>query len=202
MEGVWPGSRGEGEQGGAEGGSPLDGVREVFHQMMEVAVAVVAPPGGPASPAVGGFGVKLVVGAVSGTRRCAVDTPPSAVVVSPVGGRVPEDDDVVMPLEASEAVEGMDQVLPAGPSEDCSGSPKALPAPVFEVVIVAAVVDLPLVPPTVTSSGLAEVLPPAMVALVLVVSSDWPRPRLDVEFGTGSGAVEAEDSVVVHVASD
>lgn len=88
----------------------------------------------------------------------------------------------------------------SGLSEICSGSPRAPPASV-EGVVVAVVVDLLLVPPAVAFGGFAKVLPRSAVMAVVkvVVSSDWLRPRFDVESGTGS--VVVEDSVLVHVAS-
>lgn len=189
VEEAWPSSRG-GEEGageGAEGGSPLDCGRQVCHRTTDVEAVLAVPPGGPSSPAVDGFVVANVMEeAASGSAWGLVDTPPSVVVVPSVGP------------ERAVTVGEVGLAPPAGPSEDSSGSPRTAPALVFAGVVVAVAVDLPPVPPAATSGGPAEVLPPAAVAVV-VVSSDWLRPRLDVESGTGS--VVAADSVLVRVAS-
>lgn len=75
-------SRGEEREGlRADGGSPLDGGRQVCHRMTEADVVVVAPPGGPSSPVVDGLEVAPVVeGFASGGARCLVGTPLSVVV--------------------------------------------------------------------------------------------------------------------------
>lgn len=195
VEGAWPRSRGEDREGlRAEGGSPLDGGRQVCHRVMVVEV-VVAPPGGPSSPAVDGLEVAPVVeGVSSGSALCLVDTPPS-VVVSRIG---PETVVTVAEVGLPPSV---------GLSENCSGSPSGPPAPVFEVVVVAVVVDLLPVPTVVAFGSLAVVLPLAVltvavvvVVVMVVISSDWLRPRLDVERGTGLVGLVV-DSVLVHVAS-
>lgn len=61
VEGAWPRSRGEDREGlRTEGGSPLDGGRQVCHRMKGVEV-VAAPPCGPSSPAVDGLEVAPIL---------------------------------------------------------------------------------------------------------------------------------------------
>lgn len=148
----------------AVGGSPLDGGRQVCHGMTEADV-VAAPPGGPSSPAVEGLEVAPVVVAVaaSGRARGVLENHPSVVVLS-VG------------LETVVTVGEVGVASSVGLSENCSGSLAAPPTMVFEGVVVAAAVDLLLLPALVAFGGLAEVLPLVAVAVEVVVSSDWLRP--------------------------
>lgn len=168
----------------AVGGSPLDGGRQVCPGMAEV---VVAPTGCLSSPAVEGLEVAPVVEVAASRRvRGVVENLPSVVVPS-VG------------LEIVVTVGEVGRSPSVGLSENCSRPPTAPPTLVLEGVVMTVVVDLP---PVVAFGGLAEMLPPVTVTVevvVVVVSSGWLGPCLDVE--SGGGSVVEVDSVLVLVAT-